>query len=776
MSDAEYKYNMQFEANVRRAAEAVWGLAPGDCQPSHYEKDTVIQELDGIARLRDVTHLIMATTSTRLEKVRADVKKLNAAESHENKSAISVSKWLVTEKQLDAQHIEVAKKNKVTAITLEQFRRRAFDGLKYLSLRRKAAFGSARDPHTDSITIDDTKYVELPITMIADKPSGGSLSFSMSQHSGLDDVIRCIKSGGVALLLAPFGAGKSITTRQIFLRLANEFQKDGNIPAPLTLNLREHWAQPYADEMLERHARSIGYTPREDLTIAWRSGMATLLLDGFDEVAAQSIVRKDDKTFMREARREALTGVRDFLSKIPAGIGVLICGRDHYFDDEAEITAALSVGAKVCRAFRLGEFTEDGVREFLDKNGVSKELPDWLPRKPLLLGYLIQKELIGEIINIDGSAGFGHAWDSFLTKITEREATLESSTMEAQTLRAVMERIAFSVRGRSSGTGPITGADLSDAFFAETGQAAGEGVLAQLQRLPGLTQREQDPGSRSFVDEDMLAALQGSAFFKLIVESFKNNNSLPIAELSTKAIAMTVHLLKREGYQTSTLISIAQSFHRQSSGSSKDMQALADLVSIILGMTIQEGLLEIDFRGLEISSAILGKINLEDVIVHGLTMRDCMISELMVGVESMTGGITFHNCFILRAIGIADERGLPKEIFVDCTVENFDDMATNNAVLQSTLPSQLKALLTVLRKLYKQAGGGRKMASLFRGITQRKVSDYVEEVVRTLEVEGFVSIANDIVHPVRKQAARVEQILAAPSLSTDSVVLKIRAL
>jgi hypothetical protein len=193
-------------------------------------------------------------------------------------------------------------------------------------------------------------------------------------------------------------------------------------------------------------------------------------------------------------------------------------------------------------------------------------------------------------------------------------------------------------------------------------------------------------------------------------------------------------------------------------------------------MALQEGLQEIDFRGLEILSATLGKINLEDVIVQGMTVRDCLISELIVSAEGMAGGITFHNCLILRAVGIADERGLPREIFVDCKVENFDDMATNNAVLQSNLPAQMKALMTILRKLYKQAGGGRKMASLFRGITQRQVSDYVERVVKTLEAEGFVSITNDIVHPVRKQAARVEHILAAPSLSADSVVQKIRAL
>uniref|UniRef100_UPI001E3FDE26 hypothetical protein n=1 Tax=Ralstonia solanacearum TaxID=305 RepID=UPI001E3FDE26 len=198
--------------------------------------------------------------------------------------------------------------------------------------------------------------------------------------------------------------------------------------------------------------------------------------------------------------------------------------------------------------------------------------------------------------------------------------------------------------------------------------------------------------------------------------------------------------------------------------------------SRLLSMALQEELHEIDFRGMEISSATLGKINLEDVIVQGLTVRDCLISELTVSAGSMTGGITFHSCIIVRAVGIADERGLPDDIFFACRVENYDDMATNNAVLQSSLPAQMKALMTVLRKLYKQAGGGRKMASLFRGITQRQVSDYVEGVVKTLEAEGFVNITNDIVHPVRKQAARVEQILAAPSLSADSVVQKIRAL
>jgi hypothetical protein len=67
---------MTFEAEMRRAAEAVWNVPPGDCQPKRYLNDPKIGELDGLVKTRDITHLLMATTSTRLEKVKEDIEKL----------------------------------------------------------------------------------------------------------------------------------------------------------------------------------------------------------------------------------------------------------------------------------------------------------------------------------------------------------------------------------------------------------------------------------------------------------------------------------------------------------------------------------------------------------------------------------------------------------------------------------------------------------------------------------------------------------------------------
>ena len=769
-----YKQNMTFEADVRRVAEAVWNMEPGSCQPMHYENDPVIRELDGIARLRDVTHLIMVTTSTKLEKAKSDVKKLNAAESIEKSKAPAVSKWLVTQSQLDAQHIEHGRKFNVTVLTFEQFQRRFFDSYKYLVLRARAAFGSARDPHSDSINIAEDAYVPLPMTITFN--SANTSIGRIGNQITIDQVCSYVADGHIVVMLAPFGAGKSLTTREIFKHLAKLHKNAQDSPVPLVLNLREHWGEDYSDEILERHARTIGYSPREEIVIAWRAGLACLLVDGFDEVASQSIVRTDDKNFMRDARRRALQGVRDFTNKIPLNTGIFICGRDHYFDNQQELVAGLGLSGKSFLVLKLEEFTDDAAHNFLRRNGINSQLPDWLPRKPLILAYLVRHNLIDSILSIDSSKGFSFAWDSFLDRICEREAALESSVMDPQTLRSVMERLADSVRTKPSGTGPVTGNDLSEAYNLETGQAAGEGVLAQLQRLPGLTQRDSEPGSRSFVDEDMLGALQGGAFAKQILGNFQESLKTPLTELSDKAIAMATYQLLRNQTRPETLTS-TERLYRSAGNDRVSRQVIADCAMTALSMAVDLELGKIEFRGIVIESASIGRIGFEDISISGLQFRDCTVKEIVFGTQGCASGVKLNGCFIEKVSGIANSTGVPRDIIgEDCEILHFDNMATNNAVLQLNLPPQMKALLTILRKLYKQAGAGRKVSALTRGITQPDVERYIDPVLAVLERHHFVTIYNKVVHPVRKQGSRVERILSSPSITTDDIIMDVLVL
>lgn len=770
----QYKLNMSFEANVRRVAEAVWNLDPGTCQPAHYENDTVVRELDGIARLRDVTHLIMVTTSTKLEKAKADVRKLNAAEAIERSKAPATSKWLITKDQLDAQHIEYARKSNVTVLTLEQFQRRFFDSHRYLTLRARAAFGSARDPHTDSITISEHAYVPLPMAVTYESKSKSD--DRKNSPVELQQLCNWILEGRLVVLLAPFGSGKSLTTREIFHKLANIHRNNSSSPTPFVLNLREHWGEDYSDEILDRHARTIGYAPREDVVIAWRAGMASLLLDGFDEVASQSIVRTDDKNFMRDARHRALKGVRDFTKKIPADTGIFICGRDHYFDSYQELVNALGIVGKNYVIVTLDEFSEDGAQEFLRRNDIHTLLPDWLPRKPLILSYLLRNQLFDAILAIDSSKGFGFAWNSFLDRICEREAGLEGAVMDPLTLRSVMERLATSVRSKTTGLGPITGTDLSEAYNIETGQAAGEGVLAQLQRLPGLTQRDSDPGSRSFVDEDMLAALQGSAFAKQVLGSFTANNKAPLAEMSDRAIAMASHLLLESQTRPETLISIVEQIFRTPKQDRISDQLAADCLTVAVNIAIDLEVPSLDFRGIVIESASFGSFPLDEIVIKNIEIRNSTIREVAISTETKDG-IRFNSCIISKLSGATDIEGISKNTFSsDCEIIEYDNMATNNAVLQLDIPPQIKALVTILRKLYKQSGAGRKITALSRGITQPDVLKYIDPIIHILERNKLVTIYNKVVHPVRKQSSRVNKILSSPTISNDEIVLEVKSL
>jgi hypothetical protein len=768
---SEYEEHRAFEDEARRVAEAVWGMAPGDCQPEHYSDNPVIRELDGIARLRDITHLVMATVSTKLEKVKEDVRKLEAAERIEQQRGLPVSKWLITRWQLEAPHQKAAKDRGVKLLTLDNFRQRFFDGRAYVQKRRVAAFGSARNLADGTISISENEYVPLPIL-------ASNLSASLVRSVGTDVVATSVSEiasglarGEIFVLVGPFGAGKSLTTREVFLSLTRLYDGDAQYPVPLAINLREHWGALYGDEILERHARSIGFAPREDLVAAWRAGIACLLLDGFDEMAAQVVAEPGDRNFMRAARAQALQPVRDLIGKMPSGVGALICGRDHYFDDPNELVHALGLTGKRFQLLRLGEFTEEQAIVFLRRHQVPGTLPDWLPRKPLLLGYLAHRALLPEVLKIDGSSGFGHTWDQFLTLICEREATHERVVMEPITLRRVLERLACGVRATSSGVGPIRSHELAEAYRVETGQAPGEGVLMQLQRLPGLTAREQDPGARSFIDEDVLAALQGSAVARFVLEGADWRESLRwLSHLADKGVAMAAHLVETAGADAASVVAAALRAMRGASEAPYRAQLAADCAMVALEMSRESG--SADLLGLALDEISFGELDLEELRVENLTIKNSMIEGVVLGARSSSA--VLRDCLIARVSGVASEKGLPRGMFEGCQIQAFDDMSTNAAVIRSDLEPPLKCLLTILRKLYLQAGGGRKIGAFDRGLPPGPIQDSVPEVLRILGAEGVIHVQSGIAHPIRRQTSRIMQILSETRLSRDPIVERVK--
>ncbi len=760
--------NRLFEDEVRRTAEAVWNLDPGACQAKWYNTPP-LYELDGIARLPDITHLLMITTSGRLDKVKDDVRKLNVAENKERKSRrdVPIQKWLITQRQLEAEQTGVAQRHSVSALTHAQFQRRFFNGSDYFNKRKPAAFGSARNLRDGSITVPDDEYVSLPMHAQRTPILGHS------QDAGpvtINDIVELLENGSSVVLLGPFGAGKSLTTREVFLTLARNSSTDTRAPlTPVAINCREHWGAIFGYEILERHAQSIGFQPRHHLTVAWRAGMVYLLLDGFDELAAQTISTPTNRNFMRQARHEALKAVRDLVGKAPAGTGVLLCGRDHYFDNLSELTHSLGIANRELVIVRIGEFTEDQAASFLRRRATTQSLPDWLPRKPLILGYLAHQDLLDQVLAIDASHGFGYAWDSFLTLVCKREAE-HGAAMEDRAIRRVLEALACMVRESATGTRPITGPDLAEVYQSQIGDVAGEAVLMQLQRLPGLTARDQDPMARSFVDSDMLAALQGGAVATAIME-----NSAPLvgrkwaAGLTRDGVRMAAYMLRKHGYEASTVLAAAKLF-------SKDYdrtfvgQLIADCAAIVLELSSDDEI--VDCQQLEVNDAHLHAIDLEERAVIRLTVHGCLIDTVSVGRGLTNSLLRFEGCVVGRVMGVPSEDGLPVEMFRNCHFDGFDDASTNAAVLKLKIPDGQKVLLTVLRKLYLQAGGGRKLGALRRGLPGH-MKNLVDQVVGVLKSEGIVVVSNQVAHPVRKHTARVNGVLRAGRLSDDPLISRV---
>ena len=93
------------------------------------------------------------------------------------------------------------------------------------------------------------------------------------------------------------------------------------------------------------------------------------------------------------------------------------------------------------------------------------------------------------------------------------------------------------------------------------------------------------------------------------------------------------------------------------------------------------------------------------------------------------------------------------------------------------MPTALRVLLTILRKLFAQSLSGRQANALKRGMDNQEQA-CVNEVMEALYQEGFATkykAANGlVVLPVRRMRRRVMALLASPLSSQDTLVLKFR--
>lgn len=757
-----------FENEVRRIARVKWPAAK-------YSGAAILEgrERDGIFETEESINFIEATVSASAGKARDDTKKLFRAISNHNRTGtlkIAIG-WFVTKHEPTAdQRKEVQEhgKGQVKAVSFSQFQQSLVDVRGYLAARKTHFFGSVQSFNVGSRN-PDVEFVEL-----------GIQSITQSRAYSLTELVDGILAGGHFAITGQYGAGKSMTLREIFLRLEKRYIRGGNSQFPVYINLREHSGQRDPVELLERHARNIGFDSPSSLIRAWRGGFVVLLIDGFDEIASLGVQGSWKK--LRDLRMRALEGVRRLIRE-STQCGVLVAGRAHYFEDDLELCNALGLSNAV--ALALDEFTTEQVTAFLAKfpaNSNNRKLPDWLPTRPLLLGYLAARGLLSEMGDSTEELDAVEGWDYLLSRIFPREQDIETN-LDGTTLRKILERIASIARISEDGLGPIGRKELFAAFSEVCGYDPDEQGMLAIQRLPGLGMYRAEDESRCFVDKelaDVCAGAEFSAFLKNPFESVKNQLWLDAMKSCDRPLGVTGTTLAarrindeglRRGY-----ISQAISF----------LNARTDLECVkgdICALLIEENLAPdstLSLVGLDFSNHDI-QFHDDTVDLGQISFTSCIFDRIELAVSVRGQNIPkFKSCLIEKIAGRVSLDDLPVDVFSkDCEIGNFDSTSTSGAIRVAHMSSGEKVLLITLRKLFIQSLSGRSESALYRGldINERR---YVPDVLRLLSRHGLAreySRGDGIVWlPTRKALTRVKKIIAAPTECGELVVTESRAL
>ena len=737
-----------FEDEVRRVARQLW--------PQSQYAGAAIEdgrERDGVFETEWMVHLIEATTWRTKDKAQHDIAKLVKLRRRLLTRGKPVQCWFITQSEPTADQRGVAPgDSSVNVLSFEQFRSKLIDAAAYLRDRDGYAFGSARDPESGGFKVRE-KY--LPLEAVS----------SDGKVLTVEKMADTLNASGRLVILGDYGAGKSMTLRELFSRLAMAFRRSTTAMFPIHLNLRDHHAQSEPAEALERHARSIGFADPSQLVRAWRAGYAHLLLDGFDEMASPGW--GGPSTRMRLIRRRSVELVRRFIRETPKAAGIAIVGREHYFDSPGELMGAL--GTESFTLYRLRHFSEDQIQEYLESHGWDGGLPDWVPARPLLISYLASRNLLREALDVPAGSSPAAAWDALLSLICSREAEIEAN-IDGNTVRTVVEALASVARTRTDGLGPLEFHDIEAAFRSVCCYAPDDRAMVLLQRLPGLGPLDPESGTRRFIDEDLADAARAGDIIRYAKDPFTDpphQSAAWTVGMRRLGVDIAAQRLAADAVPVTKVIAAA----RKAAADSEQGYLASDVVRIVaaMGGSLTDGTVVF------LSGLWLDEIELDDpgLDLSGAGFQDCVFEVLDIPRDGTPehGLPHFRRSHFGMVEGRTSARDLPADRFLECTFDSFAESGdTTSQLLSTSLPIGQRVGLTILRKLYMQRGSGRKENAFLRGLGQAEQMR-VSQVLDTLRKHGLAvrsQVGRERVWiPARRATARVHKMIEGPTTCED---------
>jgi hypothetical protein len=612
----------------------------------------------------------------------------------------------------------------IHSISFKQLQGRICDGQGYLRNRDEHPFGST-GLKTSVGSIDGV----LPAIEASFVGSDG-------RRLSLTDLADWLRAGSRIGLVGQFGVGKSHALRELYRLFRKQYLRDSvDNPLPIHINLRECFGARTPTEILRRHAEEIGFPTDRQLLSLWRSGGCVLLLDGFDELASTRQV--GSLSDLGNLRWEAMGAVRSLVEQAPDGCGVAVAGRAHYFSSRRELMRGLGIESdgEVVEALDL---TPEQVERAVVAAGGSG-LPPWIPPRPLLLAYLLRAGLVDEIA--DGSVMTeGQGWRNLLSLVAEREARMVTG-VSPETIESLVRAVALQARAGSDSTGPLTMPQMEAAFAGVNGRRPNEEDMQVLLRLPGLAADVNSRGEelRVFVDRALASAAYGLSLADYLMSPYTPGPLSADVSWVEAADALAIEVASDEldglGISTGQLRNAC----RVRDDAGLHDAVLADAAAVLASRP--DGSLD---RPVLVEAVLFTELDLDGAVDvwANVQLADCVIEVLdLGGIHSADECPNIARSQIETVKGASQWPEALASVVSDTHVEHYELSPTTAGLQGSGLgPDELVAV-TVLKKIYLQAGGGRKESGLSRGLSP-ELRGRVQGVLGRLESEGWIQRAS----------------------------------
>lgn len=729
----------ELENRVRNIARLRWGV------PAQSEHIAGVN-YDCILRVgKDEIVAIEATCQNNADKLRKDINdRLGHLKRNHPDKIMVVRCYFVMQQEPSPAMVEYGRSAGVYVMSIAQFQNELLDYTAYVTLRGEKSFGSAINYDTGEN--DKLKYI--PVQYHDDE--GNSYN--------LEDIIHFLEMKKKIILLGEYGTGKSRCIHEIF----NHMSKN-NSYYTFAINLRENWGLDRKSEILMRHFQDLGLGSMTDAVIRIsQTSQCCLLLDGFDEIGIQSWSADFAKVIL--TRRASLKGVAELISNSSGGI--LITGREQYFNSNKEMFLALGIGVHDTIVLRCPEqFTDSEMREYLEKaNPAAIDLvPEWVPKRPMIYNILanLDTQKLEDLSN--RSTSYRDCWNLLITYICNREANIRGAIWDGRTILNILKETSHMLLKKGNDLSHITLDELNTAFKAVTGMSADADASIILQRLPGLGRISAENSDRVFTDIFLLNGLKASYLMDTI-EDFDEDAPKETWEGLVRDVGYNIlqddYEEKRETYTTYF---------------KKNIRATNNYLLGMLVMLITNMEEKYDFR-----NVVVQNVNYHDTAIpiqlksefSNLTFKSCLFGELDI-TDCTSNSLYVNDCQIARLTGIGNIDGKPNWIDVDSIIDVCQPYWAVASIHRNTiLTSPQKALLSIIKKIFFQDGRGRQESALVRGLGDKE-RNYIKPILQIMKREGVIEehVINrkTIFSQKRACRGRMSQIQSKLTLSDDII-------